>query len=254
MILELTKLIMLRLHYDTFKAFYGARAVLAYTDTDSFIYRLQTTNYLDDFEHINRMAPRQIFDLRDTGRPAPNAGQLGLAKDEAGTNVIAEFVGAQAKMYALKMVDPSGKLTSYLKAKGIPTRDLKRLHRMEDFLDTVRQPNIDRQVQFRAMRSINHQVEHRVIRKRGLTGDNDKVFLLGPGASRPLGHWRNSLPEEQKEENQKRLEVEAAAQWPSLDQDLADLRALREREAAEKKRSRKRKAQNQPGRADIDDQ
>ena len=106
----------------------------------------------------------------------------------------------------------------------------------------------------RAMRSINHQVEHRLTRKRGLTGDNDKVFLLGPGASRPLGHWRNSLPEEQKEENQKRLEVEAAAQWPSLDQDLADLRALREREAAEKKRSRKRKAQNQPGRADIDDQ
>jgi len=163
-------------------------------------------------------------------------------------------VGAQAKMYALKMVDPSGKLTSYLKAKGIPTRDLKRLHRMEDFLDTVRQPNIDRQVEFRAMRSINHQVEHRLIRKRGLTGDNDKVFLLGPGASRPLGHWRNSLPEEQKEENQKRLEVEAAAQWPSLDQDIADLRALREREAAEKKRSRKRKAENQPGRADIDDQ
>ena len=149
-------------------------------------------------------------------------------------------------------MDPSGKATSYLKAKGIPTRDLKRLHQMEDFLDTVRHPNIDRQVQFRAMRSHNHHVEHRLIQKRGLTGDNDKVFLLGPGASRPLGHWRNCLPEHLKDEAQKRFEVQSAGQWPSLDRDLAEMRALREREAAEKKR-RKRKAENQLSRDDVVD-
>jgi len=241
-ILELTKLIMLKLHYGTFKAFYGHRATLAYTDTDSLIYRLQTANYLDDFEQINRMSPKQIFDLRGTGRPAPNAGQLGLAKDEAGKLTIAEFVGAQAKMYSLKFVDSDGKETCYMKAKGIPTGDLKRLHRHQDFLDTVQHPDVDRQVEFRAIRSINHNMEHRLTKKRGLTGDNDKVFLLGPNASRPLGHWRNSLSEDDKDEAQRRFEREAALKWPAIENDLNDIRSLRERENAEK-RSRKRRAE-----------
>ena len=33
--------------------------------------------------------------------------------------------------------------------------------------------------------------------KSCLTGDNDKVFLLSPYASRPLGHKRNSVDEAQ---------------------------------------------------------
>jgi hypothetical protein len=235
---------MLKLHYNTFKGFYGDRATLVYTDTDSLIYHLKTANYLDDFEQINALSPKQVFDLRDTGRVAPNAGQLGLAKDEAGhkklgLRTIAEFVGAQAKMYSLKFVDASGKECFYMKAKGIPTNDLKRLHRHNDFLDTVQHPNVDRQVEFRAMRSIHHQMEHRLIKKRGLTGDNDKVFLLGPHASRPLGHWRNLLPEDRKDEVQRRFEQQEAAKWPSLDRELMEMRTLHEAEAAGKK-SRKR--------------
>jgi hypothetical protein len=246
-ILEITKKIMLQLHYGTFKAFYGARAVLAYTDTDSLIYHLKTNNYLDDFEQINALSPKQVFDLRDTGRVAPNAGQLGLAKDEAGDKklglrTIAEFVGAQAKMYSLKFVDASGKECFYMKAKGIPTNDLKRLHRHNDFLDTVQHPNIDRQVEFRAMRSFHHQMEHRLIKKRGLTGDNDKVFLLGPHASRPLGHWRNLVPEHLKEDVQRSIEHHEASKWPSLDRELAEMKAIVEAEKAEK-RSRKRAAE-----------
>ena len=243
-ILEITKLIMLRLHYSTFKAFYGDRAVLAYTDTDSLIYHLKTNNYLDDFEQINALSPKQVFDLRDTGRVAPNAGQLGLAKDEAGhkklgLRTIAEFVGAQAKMYSLKFVDSSGKECFYMKAKGIPTNDLKRLHRHNDFLDTMQHPNIDRQVEFRAMRSIHHQMEHRLIKKRGLTGDNDKVFMLGPHVSRPLGHWRNLVPEHLKEEVQRCIEQHEASKWPSLDRELTEMKAIVEAEKAEK-RSKKR--------------
>ena len=88
---------MLKLH-QTIKNFYGKRATLAFGDTDSAAYLLQTENYLDDFEQINRTSPKQVFDLRDTGRPAPNAGALGLAKDEAGEETILEFAGLQPKM------------------------------------------------------------------------------------------------------------------------------------------------------------
>ena len=253
-ILELTKVVMLDLHYNVFKSFYGDRAVLAFTDTDSLIYQLKTVNYLDDFEKINAQSLKQVFDLRDTGRAAPNAAMLGLAKDEAGgkdgLKTICSFVGAQAKMYSLLLADAAGHYTTVMKGKGIPKKDLKRLHKHNDFLETVMNPNVDRQVSFRAIRSTHHRVEHRWITKRGLTGDNDKVFLLGPHASRPLGHYANALAEHQKTEAQKRFEARAAAQWPNLDEDLVQWRLYlaRERvEAAERKEGdKKRKAETDP--------
>ena len=247
-ILEITKLIMQKLH-RTMNNFYGDRATLAFTDTDSFIYLLQTENYLDDFEEMNRTLPQQVFDLCNTGRAEANAGKLGLAKDEAGTKAglmtILEFVGNQAKMYSLKTIDPDGKIGCSMKGKGIPTRDLKRLHCHNDYADVLKQPQIKTEVQFSAIRSKRHQVEHRLIRKRGLTGDNDKVFLLGPNASRPLGHWRNSLVENDKDEEQIAFEAECASKWPSLDEDLKDFRDMKEREVAEKKKTRKRKAEEE---------
>ena len=102
-------------------------------------------------------------------------------------------------------------------------------------------PNIDSSVEFIAMRSSRHQLEHRMIKKRGLTGDNDKVFQLGPHASRPLGHWRNSLAENEKDDAQKAFEAECASKWPNLNKDLEAFRAMKNREVCEKN-SRKRRA------------
>ena len=144
-------------------------------------------------------------------------------------------------MYSMKTIDKDGNMHCSMKAKGIPTRDLKRLQQHQDYVDAVMHPNVDPTVSFRAMRSTRHQMEHRHITKRGLTGDNDKVYQLGPNASRPLGHWRNSLPEDEKDAAQKLFEQQSAAKWPSLYQELAEMRAQREREAAV--RGRKRRAE-----------
>ena len=32
--------------------------------------------------------------------------------------------------------------------------------------------------------------------RQGISGDNDKVFVLGPEASRPFGHYRNAIEED----------------------------------------------------------
>ena len=100
-------------------------------------------------------------------------------------------------------------------------------------------------IEFHAMRSSRHHVEHRLIRKRGLTGDNDKVFQLGPSASRPLGHWRNGLSENEKDDVQLLYKSECASKWHNLDEDLKKVRAMKDREAAEKK-TRKRRAEDAP--------
>jgi hypothetical protein len=238
-ILETTKLIMLKLH-RTFKNFYQQRATLCFTDTDSLIYLLKTEDYLDDFEEINKTSAVQVFDLRETGRNAPNAGKLGLAKDEAGSKkglmTLWELAATQPKMYSLKTIDANGVVSCSMKGKGIPTRDLKRLQNHEDYVGVLKHTNLDPMIEFHAMRSSRHQVEHRLIRKRGLTGDNDKVFQLGPCASRPLGHWRNGLSENEKDDAQRLYESECASKWHNLDEDLKKFRALKEEEAAEKKR------------------
>ena len=247
-ILEITKLIMLKLH-RTFKNFYKQRATLCFTDTDSLIYLLKTEDYLNDFEEINKTSPVQVFDLRETGRDEANAGKLGLAKDEAGSkkglSTLWELAATQPKMYSLKTIDANGVVSCSMKGKGIPTRDLKRLQNHEDYVNTLMHPNIDPLIEFRAMRSSRHQVEHRLIKKRGLTGDNDKVFQLGPNASRPLGHWRNALTENQKKDDQLLYESECASKWPNLENDLKEFRAMKDREAAEKK-TRKRRAEDAP--------
>ena len=241
-ILELSKLVMYRLYYDVLKPFYGDRVEPLYMDTDSFILKLVTPNYMDDFEAINRSSPKQVFDMKGSGRPAPNAGMLGLAKIETETKAIAEFAALGPKMYSMTLSDENMQLTTCMKGKGIPERDLKRLHVHDDYRETVFQPTVDRQVTFRAMRSSRHQVTHRLITKRGLAADNDKVFQLGPFNSRPLGHWRNLLPQGRKDVAQLMLEQRLASQWGSLDDAIVEIRAMRVKEAAQKRENRKRKA------------
>ena len=155
--------------HQSIKKFYGNRANLAFSDTDSAAYLLQTENYLDDFEDINRISPKQVFDLKGTGRPSPNAGELGLAKDEAvdkkaGLRAILEFAGLQPKMYSMKFIDKDGNVSTSMKAKGIPTRDLKRLQQHQDYVDTVMHPNVDPTVSFRAMRNTGFRLTRTLLR------------------------------------------------------------------------------------------
>ena len=191
-ILEISKLMMLRLHYTVFKPFYGSRALLGYTDTDSLIYLLQTDDFLDDFEQINRQSIRQIFDLKDTGRVAPNAGQLGLAKVESEDKTIVEMALLAPKMYSYILADADLNISTEMKAKGVPTKILKKMQKHADYMNVVTRPLVHRDVEFRAMRSSHHQVEHRLIKKRGLMADNDKVYILARGLLPQVGSGANT--------------------------------------------------------------
>ena len=47
-ILDLSKITMYRFYYQKIVARYGSKAKLAYTDTDSFVYVIETKNIYDD--------------------------------------------------------------------------------------------------------------------------------------------------------------------------------------------------------------
>ena len=111
-ILENSKILM----YDFFyKAKYGSKCELTYTDTDSLLLNIQTDNIYKDMEHD--------FDLYDTinypkDHPlfsATNKKVSGKMKDECGSLAIEEVVAVRSKMYSIKKADKK----NIRKAKGV---------------------------------------------------------------------------------------------------------------------------------------
>ena len=100
-VLEISKLHMFSLHYDTFKPFYGDNIKLLYTDTDSFIYHIRTQSLNDDLKRLGH-----IMDFSDYPEDHPlhdkeNKKKLGYLKDEMNGSRITKFIALKSKMYCL---------------------------------------------------------------------------------------------------------------------------------------------------------
>jgi len=106
-VLELSKLLMCKIHYEHFQAVYGRMARLLYTDTDSLIYHIESDNVLADcFEHRE-----DVFDMSTLPPTSPyydarNKDVPGYLKVETGAEIVMEFVALAAKMYSYKSLVP----------------------------------------------------------------------------------------------------------------------------------------------------
>ena len=107
-ILDSSKTLMYDFHYNYIKRKYGDKAILLFTDTDSFMYEIQTEDFYKD---ISADVKRR-FDTSDyppyhsSGIPSGlNKKVIGMFKDEVGGDIIDEFVGLRAKLYSYKMFE-----------------------------------------------------------------------------------------------------------------------------------------------------
>ncbi len=96
-VLELSKLLMYRFHYDIIKPNFPL-STLCFTDTDSFLYYIQVENLQD---HLYRL--RSHFDFSNYPEDHPlhsqdNRAVIGKFKDETASVPIVEFVGLRSKM------------------------------------------------------------------------------------------------------------------------------------------------------------
>ena len=107
-ILDLSKTLMYEFHYDYMKPKYGSKVQLCYTDTDSFVYEIDTEDFYRDIsEDVEVMFDTSNYSEKDN-RPLPigkNKKVIGLPKDELGGKIMTEFVALRAKMYAYRMLD-----------------------------------------------------------------------------------------------------------------------------------------------------
>ena len=175
-ILDLSKTLMFDFHYNYIIPKYGNKAKLLFTDTDSFLYEIQTEDFYKDISGD----VKDRFDTSDypEGHPSGiptgvNKKVLGMFKDEAAGKNITEFVGLRAKLYSYKMEE--GKENK--KCKGIKKAVVEKSITHEDYKtclktgkEQLRRQNI--------IRSYEHTLYTEEINKVALSAADDKRYLL----------------------------------------------------------------------------
>lgn len=198
-VLELSKLLMYNLHYSVFKPFYGSRLKLVYTDTDSFIYHMETENLYKDFDKLS-----DIMDFCDYPKDHPlysekNKKVIGKLKDEMHGEPISMVVALKSKLYYLETKNAS---KQQKRAKGVQRSILRDEITRETYLDCL----FDLRVHKHPMRRItskNHEIIGMEQLKISLSPLDDKRYALDKINTLAFGHFRslvfNNSPQDEQQ-------------------------------------------------------
>ena len=198
-VLELSKLLMLEFHYDVVKQQYpDNKSKLAFTDTDSLLYAIETENIYSDmrqlhdhFDLSNYPDNHAIFegDTPETIRwlKKKNKKVVGMFKDEAGGEPILEFVGLRAKAYAFRQETFNAETGEYYiiqckKLKGIKKCTVKKKILFEHYKRCL----LDGEDHYESMvtfRSKLHKISTIEQVKKALSRYDDKRFIMNDGIS-----------------------------------------------------------------------
>ena len=175
-ILDLSKIIMFDFHYKYIKPKYENKAKLLFTDTDSFLYEIQTEDFYKDIsgDVKDRFDTSDYPENHPSGIPTGiNKKVLGMFKDEAAGKTIKEFVGLRAKLYSYKMDE--GKENK--RCKGIKKAVVEKSITHEDYKTclTTGKEQLRRQ---NIIRSYEHVVYTEEVNKIALSAADDKRYLL----------------------------------------------------------------------------
>jgi hypothetical protein len=190
-ILELSKWLMFDFHYNVVKKEFSDRCLVAFTDTDSLLYRL-TDDY---YQFVNKVQER--FDTSNYDKDFKtksgqvlysntNAKVIGKFKDECGSDAALEFVGLRSKMYSLLVKkDKPSKRT----AKGVKRRFVEKHVRHDMYLHTLRSRKGTR-ANFVNFRSLVHTVQSINFDRVCLSAYDDKRYVLDDGITTlAYGHY-----------------------------------------------------------------
>ena len=189
-ILDLSKTLMYDFHYNYMKTKYGTKAKLLFTDTDSLAYEIKTEDFYKDI--AGDVAAK--FDTSNFPKNHPsgiptgiNKKVVGMFKDEAGGEIIEEFVGLRAKLYSYKMLQGYEEK----KCKGVKKPVVKKTIQFEDYKRCL----FTGKEQLRTMnviRSHRHNIYTEEVNKVALSANDDKRVISKDGIH-TLAHGNNSL-------------------------------------------------------------
>ena len=185
-VLELSKLLMYRHHYEYMVPRYGKNAKLLFTDTDSLCYEITTKNVYADMK-----SDLELFDTSDYPKDHPNYSPVnckvvGKFKDECNGVPVYEFVGLRAKMYSILLSDGRQKST----AKGIKTSFARKYIKHQLYRQCLFDESTT-SATYHQIGSTNHQLGTRKIAKSALSPFDDKRYLLADTTDTlAYGHYK----------------------------------------------------------------
>jgi hypothetical protein len=183
-ILELSKLHMYQFYYDVLKKKYNDKVTLAYTDTDSFIFKTETEDIYEDFKSINDEMDFSGYDPSHPNYDTTNKKVLGKFKDEMDGAIMTEFIGLQSKTYCCKVEDHK----TIKKAKGLPSNKVKKDFTIDLYRKTLNE-NYKSYVKSNKIGSFNHKMFSLTQNKMGLSNYDNKRYYINNKTSIPHGHF-----------------------------------------------------------------
>ena len=204
-VLENAKHIMGNFWYNVLKPKYDDKIKLLLSDTDSFIYGVYTN---DGYEDLYAM--KDLMDLSGYIKNTPlekfydpqNKKVPGKFSDEKPTEIIREVIALKPKMYSVlskklicKGTNDSTHKCNYkcfnghaVTAKGI-TKASQKLIRHEDYHRVLTSQSTT-MTKTKTIRSFNNKLYSIIVHKRGLSGFDDKKFILDDGiCTLSYGHY-----------------------------------------------------------------
>ena len=188
-ILDISKTLMYEFHYGYMKPKYGDRIELLFTDTDSFMYLIETEDFYEDilqdvhewFDTSNY--PQDHFIYSDA-----NKMKIGMFKDEEGGKIVSEFVGLRAKNYAYLCEEKERKKCKGIK-KSVTEKDIS----FEDYKDCLFR-NVQLRRKMNIFRSHKHVVYSEEVNKVALCANDDKRVVLPDGIhTLAHGHYKSFM-------------------------------------------------------------
>uniref|UniRef100_A0A158P533 DNA-directed DNA polymerase n=2 Tax=Tetranychus urticae TaxID=32264 RepID=A0A158P533_TETUR len=184
-VLDLSKLHMYKLHYDFFKRKYGDKLSLIYTDTDSFIYNIQTDDLCADLKELDFLMDFSDYPREHTLFDEVNKKKLGFLKDEMNGEIIDEVIAIKSKLYAIKY-GTKKKMT----AKGVQRAIVKETFSIQDYKDCLFKNQLSKHTNAR-IQSRKHNISTVKINKLSFSPLDDKRYILNDGVTTlAFGHYK----------------------------------------------------------------
>ena len=188
-VLELSKELMFKFHYNIFKQKFP-NSKLLFTVTDSLCFHVMCNNV---YERMREMT--EHFDFSNFSQSSPyfdgsNRAVLGKFKDECGGVAVREFVGLRSKCYSLLTENCEQKQA----CAGVKTNIAKKYLKHELYKNMLLHQQNDFYISQNTFRSYNHCIKTIKSYKVGLTTLDHKRWICSDFIStRPLGHYLNKV-------------------------------------------------------------
>ena len=135
-VLDLSKTLVYRFHYEYMKNRVGDNCKILYTDTDSLIYEITNINIYDVMrQDVHEFDTSDYPENNPFNMPRVNEKIVGLMKDECNGEIMLVFVSLRSKIYSVRIQGQN----PIKKAKGVKSSMAKATISFEDYIQCLRE-------------------------------------------------------------------------------------------------------------------